>query len=465
MSYEAFLETKRITAPATGIASPPELSPKLFPFQRDITAWALRRGKAATFLDCGMGKSWIALEWSRVVHEHTGGDILIITPLAVAQQFKREGAKLGINVTVCREESDVCSGINVINYDRLHKIDPERFVGVVADESAILKDHTAATRNAIIEAFARTRFKLSCTATPAPNDHMELGNHAEFLGVMSRVEMLSMFFVHDGGSTQDWRLKGHARKEFWRWVSSWAVNIRYPSDLGYDDGDFRLPPLHVHEHVVQTDDAMVREAGMLFAYEANGLQEQRAARRGSLDARVKIAADMVNASSEPWLVWCDLNAESDALAKAIPDAVEVRGSDDAGVKEARMLGFSDGKHRVLVTKPSIAGHGMNWQHCHNTAFVGISHSFEAWYQAIRRTYRFGQTQPVECHVITSSAEGPVVANLKRKQADAESMAAGMLEHMRDVQKANIRAMSRTFDDYVPTVKMRIPTWVGREDAA
>lgn len=547
--YSDFLRSKRIDAPSTGIADPPALSTKLFPFQRDITRWALRRGRAAIWADCGLGKGWMALEWARVVTEHTGRPVLILAPLAVSQQFAREGAKLGVNVTVCREGSDVREGINVVNYERIHKIDAGRFAGVVADESSILKDHTASTRNAIIEAFAHTRFKLSCTATPAPNDHIELGNHAEFLGVMSRVEMLSMFFVHDGGSTQDWRLKGHARKEFWRWISSWAVNIRFPSDLGYDDCDFRLPPLRMHEHVVQTDDAMARNAGMLFAYEANGLQEQRAARRGSLDERVKIAAEMVNASSEPWIVWCDLNAESEALTKAIPDAVQVTGSDSSDWKEmaaewfignvcicgakkglpdtwqtpTNMTQCSRAKNaktptrgprckenstlttatsqdvsegccvqtatwdsaslettqqnsneppctcghksgrRVLVSKASIFGHGLNFQHCHNTAFVGISHSFEAWYQAIRRTYRFGQTQPVDCHVITSSAEGPVVANLKRKQADAESMATGMLEHMRDIQKANIKASTRTFDDYKPKVSMRIPSWVGQED--
>jgi hypothetical protein len=460
VKYQEFLRKKRLEAPATGIQNPPSTSPKLFGFQSDIVAWALRRGRAAIWADCGLGKGWMALEWARVVTEHTNKPVIILAPLAVSQQFAREAAKLGSKVTVCREDSDVRDGINVINYERLHKIDVERFVGVVADESSILKDYTSSTRNALINSFARTPFKLSCTATPAPNDHIELGNHAEFLGVMSRVEMLSMFFVHDGGSTQDWRLKGHAKKEFWKWISSWAVNIRAPSDLGYSDDGFKLPPLSIHEHIVETDNEMARNAGMLFAFEARDLSEQRAARRGSLDARVKLAADIINATDEPWLVWCDLNAESEALTKAINGAVQVQGSDDADVKESRLLGFADKNHRVLVTKPSIAGHGLNFQHCAHTVFVGVSHSFEAWYQAIRRTYRFGQTRPVQCHVITSSAEGAVVANLKRKQADADVMATGMLAHMRDVQRENIRSTTRTFDEYKPTVTMTIPDWVG-----
>lgn len=466
MNYEDFIASKRLVAPPCGIPDPPELSAKLFPFQADITRWALRRGRAAIWADCGLGKSWMALEWARVVHEHTGRNVLILTPLAVAQQFVTEGEKLGVKVKHCREASDVEPGINVTNYDRLHHFNPADFVGIVADESSILKDYTSATRNALIEAFAQTPYRLACTATPAPNDHMELGNHAEFLGVMTRTEMLAMFFTHDGGETQTWRLKGHAQDAFWRWVASWAVNIRKPSDLGYDDAGFILPPLTVHEQVVACGDEMAKRQGALFTVEARTLEEQRAARRASMPERVAAAERIVSAEpNEQWLVWCDLNDESGALAKALADAVEVRGSDTVEHKEDSLHGFAQGRVRVLVSKPSIAGWGMNFQSCARVVFVGLSHSFEAWYQAIRRTYRFGQTRPVECYVVTSDAEGRVVANLKRKQADAEAMSAGMVEHTADITRAELRATSRDATEYKPTVRMRVPAWVGQEETA
>jgi hypothetical protein len=463
VTYEEFIAGKRLVAAPVGIDKPPVLNPSLFEFQADITRWALRRGRAAIWADCGLGKSWMALEWARSVVAHTGGDVLILTPLAVAQQFVREGEKLGITVTHCRTKADLQRGINVTNYERLHHFDPKAFAGVVPDESSILKDYTSTTRNALIESFSHTPFRLACTATPAPNDHMELGNHAEFLGVMSRVEMLSMFFVHDGGDTAKWRLKGHAAGAFWRWVSSWAVSIRRPSDLGYDDAGFVLPPLNVIEHVVAAGADLARHQGTLFAVEARGLDEQRAARRASLPARVQRVAEIVNAEpAEPWIVWCDLNDESTALAAAIPGAVEVRGADTPEEKEERMARFTRGEIRVLVSKPSICGWGMNWQHCARTAFVGLSHSFEAWYQAIRRFYRFGQKRPVTCHVITSDAEGAVVASLRRKQADAESMSAGMLAGMGEIQRANVRAAGRDSCVYQPQAPISIPAWLEGE---
>ncbi len=252
-AYAEFLASKRITVEPAGIEEVPPLSDKLFPFQRDITAWALRRGRAAVWADCGLGKGWMALEWARVVAAESNEPVLILAPLAVAQQFHREGAKLGVPVNVCRSGDDVTSGVNVTNYDRLHRFDPGAFGGVVLDESSCLKDYTSATRNELIEAFQKTPFRLACSATPAPNDHMELGNHAEFLGAMTRTEMLATFFCHDGGETQTWRLKGHARADFWRWLCSWAVSIRKPSDLGYEDDGYKLPPLNVHEHAVPVD--------------------------------------------------------------------------------------------------------------------------------------------------------------------------------------------------------------------
>lgn len=467
MKYSDFIAKKRLVAPSAGFDLLPALSQRLFPFQGDITRWALRRGRAAIWADCGLGKSWMALEWARVVAEHGepgGGDVLILTPLAVAQQFVREGEKIGIKVAHCRTKDDVRPGINVTNYERLHHFDPGAFIGVVADESSILKDYTSATRNALIEAFAQTPFRLACTATPAPNDHMELGNHAEFLGVMNRVEMLSMFFTHDGGDTQSWRLKGHAVKAFWRWVCSWAVSVRKPSDLGYDDDGFALPALKIEERVVSAGADLARAQGTLFAVEARGLEEQRIARRASLGERVRVTAEIVNHQpSEPWIVWCDLNDESAALAAAIPGSVEVRGSDSAEEKEDAMARFSSGEIRVLVSKPSICGWGLNWQHCARAAFVGLSHSFEAWYQAIRRNYRFGQTRDVECYLVSSDAEGAVLANLKRKQAEADRMAAGMIAEMADFTRADLSATRRDVAEYRPKKPMTIPSWIGTED--
>lgn len=465
MNYSDFLAAKRITVAPAGIPKPPDLSDRLFPFQRDITRWALRRGRAAIWADCGLGKGWMALEWSRVVSGVTGTPVLILAPLAVAQQFAREGAKLGVPVTVCRDGADVRPGVNVTNYDRLHRFSPAKFGGVVLDESSCLKDYSSATRNILVEAFARTPFRLACSATPAPNDHVELGNHAEFLGVMSRTEMLATFFCHDGGETQVWRLKGHARGDFWRWLCSWAVTIRKPSDLGYPDDGYDLPPLNIHEHIVPVGTDYARQAGTLFIDAASGLEAQRGARRSSLGARVTCCASLVNQDSEePWLVWCDLNSESEGLALAIPDAVEVRGSDDAEDKEQALADFIEGRRRVLVTKPSIAGYGLNMQRCARVAFVGLSNSFEAWYQAIRRTWRFGQVRSVECHLILSDADGSVRATLERKRLAAEEMAVEMLAGMADIERAEVRACSRDIETYQPAVSMRIPVWLTSEAA-
>jgi Helicase conserved C-terminal domain len=282
---------------------------------------------------------------------------------------------------------------------------------------------------------------------------------------MTRTEMLATFFCHDGGETQTWRLKGHARADFWRWLCSWAVSIRRPSDLGYGDEGYDLPPLNIHEHTVPVGSEYAREAGTLFIDAASGLSAQRASRRSSLGGRVQLCADLVNGKpGEPWLVWCDLNAESEGLARAIPGAVEVRGSDDAEDKETALADFIEGNVRVLVTKPSIAGYGLNMQRCSHVAFVGLSNSFEAWYQAIRRTWRFGQERPVECHLILSDADGSVRANLERKRLAAEEMADEMLSGMGDIQKATVRALARDTDTYEPNQPMRIPAWLRTEAA-
>lgn len=466
-AYESFLESKRRSVVATGITTDPPLNATLFPFQAAVTRWALRRGRAALWLDTGLGKSVCAIEWARCVCANmlpTGaGRVLILTPLCVAQQFVREGERIGVTVNLCREPGDVKPGINVTNYDRLERFIGLPWDGVVLDESSILKDATSATRNALIEGFRDVKFTLACSATPAPNDHTEIGNHAEFLGVMTRIEMLSMFFVHDGETTQEWRLKGHARADFWSWVAEWALAIRKPSDLGFDDTGYDLPPLRLVEHVSEANaKEMAREAGLLFGYEAKTLADLRAARRASLGDRVAAVAEMVNASDEPWICWCDLNAESNALAKAIPGAVEVTGSMPADEKEAAIMGFINGDSRVLVTKPSIAGAGLNLQRCSKMAFAGLSFSWEQFYQAIRRCYRFGQTKPVDAHIVTSSAELAVLHSIKRKQTDADAMAVGMISHMRETMLATLGATQRTAVTYEPKKKMPLPKWMKPE---
>lgn len=429
--YEDFLNRKIPTDVDSGLKKVPKLHGSLFDFQGDIVGWSLRRGRAAVFADCGLGKTAMQLEWAR----HVPGDVLILAPLAVAAQTVREGKKFGIPVNRCLSQADVKPGINIANYERLEAFDASKFKGVVLDESSILKSYDGKTRTAIIEAFSRTPFRLAATATPSPNDYMELGNHAEFLGVMSREEMLAMYFTHDGGDTQKWRVKGHAQGDFWKWVCSWAVMVRKPSDLGYDDGKFKLPPLKMTEHIVHASEAA---EGMLFAMPAASLQERIAARRGTVDDRAKECARDVNASKEPWIVWCNLNSESERLVELIPDAVEVRGSDSPDKKEAAMMGFSDGSIRVLVTKPSIAGFGMNWQHCANEAFVGLTDSYEEFYQAIRRCWRFGQKKTVNAHIYVADIEGAVIANIRRKEHDAAEMARRMVENMKDLNKEALK---------------------------
>lgn len=437
--YETYLASKRRADKPTGLIEIPPLNPSLFDWQAAIVRWALRRGRAAIFADCGLGKTVMQLEWAR----HVPGRVLVLAPLAVAQQTVGEGAKFGIECEYCRTGA---SGARIVttNYEMLDRFDLADFAGVVLDESSILKAYDGKTRTAIIEAFRDTPFRLACTATPAPNDHVELGNHAEFLGSMSRTEMLATFFCHDGGETQVWRLKRHAIADFWRWVSSWAVNLRMPSDLGYEDDGFALPSLFHHEHTIPH---VGPTNGTLWHEPAASLQDRIRARASTVEERAAVCAALVNADDEPWVVWCNLNAESEALASAIRGAVEVRGSDSPEHKESAMLGFARGEHRVMVTKPSIAGFGMNWQHCARVAFVGLSDSWEQYYQAVRRCWRFGQTRPVEVHVIASELEGNVVENIKRKERDAAEMSRRMAEHMKELTAENIRGTERRTDAY------------------
>lgn len=458
IDYQSFVTGKQRSVIATGFTGHLELPQTLFPLQSALSAWALRRGRAAIFADTGLGKSRMEIAWADAVRNHTGMPIIVLTPLAVAQQMRDEGAAMGIEVNICREAHDVDDrGINVTNYDRLHKFDPSIFGGVILDESSIIKHHDAKTFSTLTEAFRDTPYKLPASATPAPNDWTELGTHAEFLGICSRQEMLAEFFIHDGGDTSVWRLKGHARSEFWRWVASWGAMVRKPSDLGFDDSAYILPPLECFEHLVGEGEPI---EGNLFEVEAQTLSERRFARRASLQARVEACAAQVHAEPDrPWVVWCDLNAESDALAQSINGAVEIRGSDDADTKERNLADFAAGRIKHLITKPSITGWGLNWQFCQRTAFVGVTDSFEAYYQALRRFWRFGQKHPVHAHLFASKAEGAVLANLRRKERDAIEMGEALSAETRHAVMAEVLGASRTTNIYNAKHRIQIPDFL------
>ena len=438
--YIKFVESKKNISIDTGLKQIPKLNDMLFPFQHDITKWALKRGRACIFADCGLGKTPMQLEWAH----HIPGNVLILAPLLVSKQTIREASKFGISDIQYSPDGTVKSKITITNYERFHHFDVSQFQGIVLDESSILKSYTGKYRTEIIERCQSVPFRLACTATPAPNDFMELGNHAEFIGAMTRTEMLAMFFVHDGGETQKWRLKGHAENKFWEWVCSWAVMIRKPSDLGYEDNGFILPSLNIQQDTIQVERP---SGGMLFAMEARSMIERRQARKETTESRCAKAAELVNKSDDQWLIWCDLNRESEMLKRMIDGAVEVKGSDSQEHKENSMLGFSDGSVRIIVTKPKIAGFGMNWQNCHNVIFVGLSDSYEQYYQAIRRCWRFGQKNQVNCHIITASTEGAVVKNIKRKEKDAVRMAEMMVDNMHSINEKNIKGTTRTMSDY------------------
>ena len=652
MDYQEFLRNKVIVDPLTG-HEPGDISPVLFDFQRDIVKWALRRGRAAIFADCGLGKTAMQLEWARHVIDETGGDVLILAPLAVSAQTAREAKKLlGMTVTICATGDDVQPGINITNYEKLHHFDVDQFAGVVLDESSIIKSHTSKTRDQLLASFSQTPYRLACTATPSPNDFMELGNHSEFLGVMTRSEMLSMFFIHDGGDTSKWRLKGHAEGEFWKWLCSWAVMVRRPSDLGYSNDGFSLPPINYHSHVIPAEKPT---NGMLFAMPALDLVARRSARRETTESRCKKCADIVfssligsfvinwqeksggkyndmetrvqreqeekiygrqrvqreeeksvcvfsgrqeeiyervcfqeqgeiqekrretrgiqhktqrkicpgcrlqgedegegkrvpveesrceksakdkkvqfecarfqitdekaewivcnlwvqrylgqkllpgNRSLSPvgegegtslhelqygarevqglsrftregnhipdkqWIVWCDLNKEQDMLAYYFgPSCVSIYGSMSSSEKESLLLMWLDKKVPVLISKPSIFGFGLNLQQCSNVAFVGLSDSYESFYQATRRCWRFGQKLPVNVHVITSELEGAVVRNIQRKEADAQRMADQMVEYMSAISSAEIKGISRNRTIYRAERRMTLPPFLKEE---
>lgn len=456
--YQAFLARKAVADPMTGIASPNAISSLTKPHQHDIIRWSLRRGRAAIFAGTGLGKTFMELEWARHVAEYTMKPVLIFAPLAVSAQHVREAEKFGIEARIATSQSDAKYPVCVTNYQKLDRFDLSAFGGVVLDESSILKNTDGKYRTRLIEQCADIPFRLAATATPAPNDFMELGNHAEFLGIMSQTDMLASFFTHDGSETQKWRLKGHAEDAFWKWMASWSVMLRKPSDLGYDNEGYDLPPLNKVQHTASVTHNDGEFGSTLFPIEARTLGERLTARRESIAERVELAAK-ITPDDRPFVWWCNLNSEADALCAAIPDAVEVRGSDSDESKERKLREFSEGKIRVLVSKPSICGFGMNWQHCADTGFVGLSDSFEQVFQAIRRFWRFGQTKSVNVHFIAAETEGAVVANIARKEADAERMADAMVRHMADLTAENITGTVRDTPDYQPNMPVTLPSWM------
>lgn len=458
MNYEEFLRGKERAAEACGFEWPRErMNPRMFEWQKDIVFWALKKGRAALFEDCGNGKTIQQLEFCRAVCEHTGMPTLIVAPLTVGEQTKREAEKFGYAATLCRTQKDVRPGINITNYEMLEHFEAAAFGGVVLDESSILKNCMGKVRTQIIQMFQNVPYRLSCTATPSPNDYMELGNQVEFLGIMSHTEMLATYFIHDGSDTSKWRLKGHAEDRFWEWVATWAVVLTCPGDLGYPNDGYVLPELVMHEHLVDVSTSM--DDG-LFGWVAKTLTERRDARRMSLRERCEKAAQVVAAdAAEQWVIWCDLNSESELLTELIGGAVQVRGSDTPDDKAGALRAFAEGKVRYLVTKPSIAGFGMNWQNCHNMVFVGLSDSYEAMYQAMRRCYRFGQKMPVNVHIITSAAEGAVKSNIERKEAQAQTMKKNMVLHTKEILEHDIRGTARITIAYCPRLDMLLPEWL------
>lgn len=450
--YAQFLDGKHPRAIPAGLSATPQLHPALFPHQRDCVEFGLRQGRFGLFLDTGLGKTLCELEWSKHVAAATNGRALILAPLAVAAQIAREGVAFGYDARVIRDGADARDGINICNYDRIERLDPDAFGAVALDESSILKSFTGKTTRYLIDAFAGHRFRMAATATPAPNDHMELGNHAEFLGLMAGTEMLSRWFINDTSTaSQNWRIKRHAQEAFWDWMASWARMAETPADLGYDASAYCLPPLNVHRHRAAGD--VRAPAGLLFASELSATTIHDV-KRQTAGARAEMAASLVPADA-PCVIWCDTDYEADALLRALPGAAEVRGSHTPERKEDTLAAFADGRARVLITKPSVAGFGMNWQHCATMIFVGRSFSYEAWYQAVRRCWRFGQRRPVDCHLIVAEGEDQIGRVIARKSNDHDAMKASMRAAMKRASAKE--AVRRVI--YNPQHFGRLPSWL------
>ena len=444
MKYDDFLMGKVKTIPFSGFDVLEFVAP-LFDWQKLIVEWAVRKGRAALFEDCGLGKTIQQLEWASQVHRKTGGSVLILTPLAVALQTCYEGAKFGIQASQAQCQDDIThEGIWVVNYEKIHNFDCSGFVGVVLDESSILKSFHGKTRNLLTDLFKNTPYRLCCTATPSPNDYTELGQHAEFLGVSTSAQMLATFFINDTFNTGDWRLKKHAEDSFWKWLASWAACISKPSDVGFDDSGFILPELKMQTILVESDQSF--DTGEdLFRIATLSATTMHREMRITSPARCDAVAEMVNQSDESWIVWCNTNDEADGLIERIPDAIEVRGSDPSSKKERLLADFSQGKSRVIITKPSIAGFGLNWQHCRNVAFVGLSYSFEDFYQALRRSYRFGQSKEVNAFIVQAKSEGAILRTIQKKIEQHKTMQEKMKQAAKELNFCNTKALNANLE--------------------
>lgn len=460
--YAEFLKSKRRQPPSSGLdCTAGDVSSDLFGFQRHITARSVRLGRSAVWADTGTGKTRMQAEWLRQVTGRTGVRGLILAPLAVAQQTIREAAAIGVPVEYVRDAAAVQasgSAVVITNYDRLHLIDPAAFGAVVLDESSILKAFSGTTKRALVKAFGQTPYRLCCTATPAPNDLEELCNHADFLGVMSPAEMRSTFFIADSrGEFMRYRLKGHAKGAFYDWLASWAIACRTPSDLGFSDDGYLLPPLEIADHYV--GDGWAAE-GELFTPRLAGVTQRAQVRRETLAGRVAAAVDLIGREpGEQWIAWCGLNDEASAITAAVPGAVNVQGSDDADTKADRLLDFAEGRIRVLVTKPSLAGFGLNFQRCARMVFCGLGDSYEQYYQAIRRCYRFGQDRPVQVHIVLADAERVIAENVRAKERTAAETTAGLVAAIAAENRRELFAGTSKGDDYEPGRPLTVPGWL------
>lgn len=416
--YSQFIENKHFRQESAGFDYVCH-NPALFDYQKASVEWALRRGKALIAKDTGLGKTLDELEFAQAVADETESPVLLLAPLCVSHQINREAERFGYESRIVRSQDDVVGGINICNYEMIHKLDFSAFSGIVLDEASILKGIDGKIRRQLTESAQCIPYRLCATATPAPNDFMEIGAQSEFLGIMTQVEMLATFFIHDGADTAKWRLKGHGKQKFFEWLATWSIIMRDPSDYGFQPKT-ALPPLYIEQITIETEVTYG-----LFATVAQSLSERLNARRDTLTERCQKAAEIVSKLEGPVLLWCGLNAEGDLLQRLIPGSVQVAGSDTDANKESRLIGFSGGEHQILITKAKVAGFGMNWQHCRQMVFVGLSDSFEQYYQAVRRCWRHGQKHGVNVWVITADSEGAVVENIRRKQIQADTMMAEM----------------------------------------
>ena len=456
--YNEFLSEKFVSNKPSGfMVDMDTLNPNLKDWQALLVRWALYKGKSALFEGTGLGKTIQQLAWADAIYKHTGKNVIGYAPLAVSHQTVREGSKFGIVVNRCDTQADVRPGINITNYERIDKFDHDSFAGVFLDESGRIKNDTASFRNAVINYYGGTPYRLCCSATPSPNDYTELGNTAEFLGVSTMAEMKAMYFINDSGkTTAPWRLKGHVKdNRFWEWLATWCVMIQKPSDIGYDDTGYILPKLVYHEHIIK----FTGEIDTLFVEHAEGLREVEESMKETLDDRCNMIADMVNGSDETWAVWCHRNPEGELLSKLINESVEVSGQTPDDLKVKHILDFADDKVKCLITKPKIGMFGLNLQNCCNVIVTGLSYSFEALYQLVRRFYRYGQTRQVNVHIVIGEREGHVLATIKRKEKQMEIMFDSMARHMSNATISELKHTKRSQTVYDPKIEMELPTFL------